>query len=124
MGAHLIFYRAKFHIFSESEGIEGFGTTYWRNVTGGSHDHLTCLIQSPTVYRITHQRAELEMIHTVTLLHSLPSTLPTCWWISFKNWYIAFEDVSSTPEFYLDKISRKIWSMGVNIMVFSVFSAS
>jgi hypothetical protein len=35
MGAHLIFYRAKFHIFSESEGIEAFGTTYCRNVTVG-----------------------------------------------------------------------------------------
>ncbi len=34
MGVHLIFYRAKFHIFSESEGIEAFGTTYWRNVMG------------------------------------------------------------------------------------------
>ena len=28
----------------------------------------------------------------------------------FKNWYIAFKDVSSTPEGFLDKLSRKIWS--------------
>ncbi len=56
MGAHLIFYRAEFHIFSESEGIETFDTTYWQNVTGGSH-HLTCLIQSPTVLPIWHNDA-------------------------------------------------------------------
>ena len=40
MGLHLIYYRAKFHVFSESEGIEAFGTTYWRNVMVCHHHHV------------------------------------------------------------------------------------